>query len=342
MPKQVPVASSSFHFPSPTRLFTSLLYLTPLFATIVALSTFFGLYEKFLFCPEKNTPCDLVNLQSIFQDIRPETGTSVAGYLNRVTWTLAGGLHFLISLAAIVLSGVVIYHALNGRPLRIRLLRIFIMLVVSADAGLIAALLTSADVSSPAHLMLARTVARVIPDIDFYNRLFDALGLTVGMMLAFAACTLIWRKEGETQDERELKRRLHLLRGLLYAGAAALIIGVLRLAAALNWGGGFWAAGSASGREMSALINGIVSSLGISYTLILVSIYLPTVLILNGRAQTLAQAESPDEPKAWLEKRGLTLSFLGYLPRLLALLGPVLIGPIGQLINKLITLTTSE
>ncbi|HEV2799978.1 MAG TPA: hypothetical protein VGW12_05765 [Pyrinomonadaceae bacterium] len=332
MPKQATVGSFTSCF----------LSLTPLLASIVAFFIYGLMYVNFLYCADNSPQCRLINLQSVFRDIRPETGMSVAGYLDRVTWTLAGGLHLLVSLAAILVSGLVIYHALNGYRARVRWMLILIALIVAADMGLITALLTAADASSPARLILARTVARVMIDIDFYNRLFDALGITVGMMLTFAACALIWRDKGETQGEAELKRRLRLLRALLYAGAAALIIGVLRLAAALNWGGGFWASGSASGREASALINGIISSLGISYTLILVSMYLPTVLILNARVESLAHAVAPENPKEWLDKRGLILSYRGYLPRLLALLGPVLIGPFGQLLNALIKMTTGE
>jgi len=317
-------------------------YLAPLFITLFVLAIFPVFYATFLSCPSADEKCNLVNLKLIFADISPEVATSAVGYLDRVTWTLAGGLHLIVSLAAIAVSCLIIYHALNRHGVRERLGLICASLAVAANLGLIAAVLTSLDVSSPARLILERTAALAVPRIDFYNRFFEALGVTVGIMLAVAASTLIWRDTREMQDEEELKRRLRLLRALLYAGAAALIIGVLRLAAALNWGGDFWAAGSPAGKEAASLLNGILSSLGISYTLILVSMYLPTVLMLNARAQALAQAKAPEKSKEWLEKNGLTLSYLGYLPRLLALLGPILVGPLGQLLNKLIALATVD
>ncbi|MDQ1612199.1 MAG: hypothetical protein QOG00_2130 [Pyrinomonadaceae bacterium] len=310
------------------------LHLAPLLTTLFVFATFGIFYGKFLQCPDGSYQC-LLSFKLLFRELRPEVATSAAGYIDRVTWTLAGGLHLVVSLAAMTVSCFIIYSALDRHRVRDRWLLIIVTLLVAANIGLCVAILTAADVSSPAQLMLERTAARVIPRINFYNRGFDALGLTVGITLAVAACTIIWRNPGETQDERELMRRQRLLRALLYAGAAALVIGVLRLGTAVGWGGSFWAANTPAGKEASSLITGIVSSLGISYTLALASMYLPAMLVLNARAQTLAETESPDRQEEWLKKNGLTLSLVGHLPRLLALLGPVLVGPVGELLSRL-------
>ncbi|HEX9918828.1 MAG TPA: hypothetical protein VGA87_06660 [Pyrinomonadaceae bacterium] len=271
----------------------------------------------------------------VFQAIRPEFATGAEGYVDRVHWTLAGGLHLVVSVAALLVSSFVIYRMLDHLGARERLLFIFIALFIAADIGLYVAIHTASDVSSPAQILLEQTVARVLPDINFYNRLFDALGTMVGITLAVASCTIIWRNTGVQPEERELRNHLRLLRGLLYAGAAALVIGVLRLAATLHWGGDFWTDNSPAGEEVSKLTTGIVSSLGISYTLALTSMYVPTVLVLSARARALAKNESPDKQEEWLKNHGLTLSYLGYLPRLLALLGPILVGPVGTALSKL-------
>ncbi|HEX8131208.1 MAG TPA: hypothetical protein VF527_19065 [Pyrinomonadaceae bacterium] len=311
-----------------------LVYFAPIFALFFVFSTFVFFYQKFLKCPAGNK-CDLVNLKWVFQAIRPEFATAAEGYVDRVNWTLAGGLHLVVSVAALLVSSFIIYQMLDHLRAWERLLFILVTLFVAADLGLYVAINTAADVTSPAQMLLERTVARILPDINFYNRLFDALGSMVGITLAVASCTIIWRNTGVAPDERELRHHLRLLRGLLYAGAAALIIGVLRLATSLNWGGDFWTDDSAAGKEIAKLTTGIISSLGISYTLALACMYLPTVLVLSARARRLAKDESPDKQDEWLKNHGLTLSYLGYLPRLLALLGPILVGPIGTALSKL-------
>ncbi|MCA1566529.1 MAG: hypothetical protein LC803_12975 [Acidobacteria bacterium] len=312
-----------------------LVYFAPLLTTSFVLFTFTTFYRSFLQC-SPGYKCDLINLESVFQGIRPDFATSAEGYVLRVNWTLAGGLHLVVSLAALLVSGIIIYQALHHHGVRSRLMLILVTLFVAADIGLYVAILTASDVNSPAQMLLERTVAQVLPHINFYNRLFDALGMMVGATLAVAACTIIWRNTDEAQDEKELIRRSRLLRVLLYAGAAALIVGVFRLGASLNWGKDFWVAGSPAGKDASTLVTGIISSLGISYTLILGSVYVPTMIMLRARAEALAKVESPDEQEEWLKKHGLTLSYIAYVPRILAILGPIIAGPIGKFLSDLI------
>jgi hypothetical protein len=76
-------------------------------------------------------------------------------------------------------------------------------------------------------------------------------------------------------------------------------------------------------------------------TLILVAVYLPAAFVLRRRAERLADEKFGEgkgtlpEREKWMQNRGLALSTSEYLPRVAALLAPLLAGPIGDLIGKL-------
>jgi hypothetical protein len=113
-----------------------------------------------------------------------------------------------------------------------------------------------------------------------------------------------------------------------------LVIGVFRLSVMLNWGAGFFAPESAAAKTFASLNPSIVTLMGAYYTLILTAIYLPPAILLRYRARLLASAQPPEEQEDFLEKHGLTLSFTDYLPRILAILGPLMAGPIGDLLGR--------
>jgi hypothetical protein len=210
---------------------------------------------------------------------------------------------------------------------------ILIVVALATDIALLVALLTTGDVFSPGQQLLQTTVGRVVPAINKYNRYADALSLTGTLSLAVAACATLWHRDMKNElDETQLMRRVTLLRPVLYVGAATLAIAVLRLSATFGWAASYVPADTELGRAVSSLVAGIVGSLGISFTLLMSGLYLPAALLLRARVKALA-ATKPD-PEAWLTSRGLTLSFPQYLPRVIALLTPLLAGPVGDLLVR--------
>lgn len=75
---------------------------------------------------------------------------------------------------------------------------------------------------------------------------------------------------------------------------------------------------------------------GVTFTLMLVSTYLPAAFILAKRAQALLQADpdtrSPSAQEAWLKQHGLFLSLHDHVPQFGLMLAPLLASPLSSLL----------
>ncbi|MDX1421340.1 MAG: hypothetical protein R3181_15345, partial [Rubricoccaceae bacterium] len=125
------------------------------------------------------------------------------------------------------------------------------------------------------------------------------------------------------------------VRTLLYIGTLLLIVGVTRLNAVLAWATTFLPVDAADRAQPFNLA--VVSVAGAYYTLTLAAAYLPAVVVLKRRAKAaLARGNTdPQEVRARLEGMQLSFTVKESFPRILAILGPLLAGPVGDLIGLL-------
>jgi hypothetical protein len=320
---------------TPPSKWRRITYLLPLIVPALVLVTYFVFYIKFLVCLPAN-PCTPLSAAEILSGISNLDQTRVATYVARASWALINGVYVLASLGAIVTAVLVIYHALPVAeyPVRLKWMLILIVVVAAADISLVVALWTTKDVFSPAQTLLRATVGQMVPSINLYNRLADTLSLTGTLSLAAAACATLWEHHANDDDEAELVRRINLLKPILYVIAAALAVAVLKFSATLGWAASYLPPESDIGKSVVSLVRGIIASMGTVFTLFVAGVYLPAALLLRARVRKLALREKPDDPDGWLKSRGLTLSFPQYLPRVIALLGPLLAGPLGELLGK--------
>jgi cbb3-type cytochrome oxidase subunit 3 len=84
----------------------------------------------------------------------------------------------------------------------------------------------------------------------------------------------------------------------------------------------------------------LISFQGVFYTLLLAAVYLPARKIIFDRAKTLPISKADEADKqSKLETAGFisatTTPFKDLLPRIAALLAPLLIGPIADLVGKI-------
>lgn len=310
--------------------------LSPLLATSAVTALYVFFYSYFLHCSEPTSDCNpLGAIASPLSKHSSGGAMRVTSYVGEAMWTLCNGVHTIVCIAAIIVSVVIIYHLLSDYPVKVRWLVILLIIIMAADASLLFALWTSTDVGAPAPQLMGLTVVRVLPKINNYNRLFDALGLTAALSLTWAACATLWQAyPGSVHDEQEIRGRIRMLRYILYVGAVMLVIGVFRLSVMLNWAASFFAPEGAEAKTVAGLNSSIITLQGSFYTLMLTALYLPAALLLRYRARQLATAQPPEEQESWLQKHGLTLSFTDYLPRILAILGPLMAGPIGELLGR--------
>jgi hypothetical protein len=116
---------------------------------------------------------------------------------------------------------------------------------------------------------------------------------------------------------------------MLYVGSALLIIATLRLSTILHWTLDYLQPHLAMAEDkkisflinnLNSLVTSIVTSMGAFYTLLLAAIFIPAAFILNKHVTKSGEIVSPLSEQ---------------LLRLAAIIGPLLAGPIGELLSLL-------
>jgi hypothetical protein len=299
-----------------------LICLLPLIVPVIVVITFVSFYNWFLLCSTEH-PCSPFTAAEILAGVSNTDQARAAIYVARASWTLINGVNALASLLAIATACFVIHNILSERKVNGRATIILLIVFAAINIALAVSLWASGDVSSPAQQLLRATVGQGLPWINKYNRGIEALSLTGTLALAAAACAVLWRPDTNL-DQKTLQKRKSLLNPVLYVAAATLVLAVLRLAATHAWAVSFLPTDNEFGTAIKSLTTGIVASLGTLYTLLIAGIYLPAALILRARIKKVA----PDQPDSdtWLQ----------FLPKAIALISPLLAGPMGDVLVKVI------
>jgi hypothetical protein len=308
-------------------------YLWPLIVPTALIVTYVGFYGYFLFCDQDSAAaCSPVSSVAIRAAIKnpPE----VAIYVARASWTFASGLYLLACVTALFAAGFVMKEVFSNPVTKSPSRRILIIMFMALNVALMMSAWAGRDTLSPAQQLLRATIGQTVREINKLNRLFDAISLTATLGLACAASAILFKRDTKAQGKEELRRCQTLLRYVLYAGAALLAIAVLHKSATLGWGASYLPPDSTLGPSVNSLVTGIVNSLGAYYALLMAAVYVPAALVLQSRVKQLAASEAPDDPNTWLTTNGFSLSFSDYLPRIVALLGPMLAGPFGDLLIR--------
>jgi hypothetical protein len=307
----------------------------PLIIPVAVVLTFAGFYRGFLLCSEKH-PCSPFTAGEILSAVTSTDPTPVVAiYVARASWTLINGVHLLACVLAITTASIVIYRVLSEDNKKVQWVIIPLVIAASLNIALLVSLLAAQDVWSPAQQLFRGTIGGTISWINKFNRFIEAFSLTGTLSLAVAACAILWQPDpNQPMSEKQLMLRVRLLRPVLYVGAATLVMSVLRLAATHAWAVSYLLPDTEPGKSIVTLTTGIVGSLGTTYTLLIAGIYLPAALILRERLKKLPSAEA--DPESFLATRGLSPTLTRVLPRVIALIGPLLAGPLGDALVKVI------
>lgn len=141
-----------------------------------------------------------------------------------------------------------------------------------------------------------------------------------------------------TEDEaREIAMRFQQLNLLLYMGTLLLTTSVLERGALHQWALTYL---PKENKELSAALEALATSYitrrGIYYTLLLAASYLPCVAVLRHRVNKLAPKKLTfAEKEKWLQEHGLASSGIETTQRIIAIFGPLLAGPLGELLKIL-------
>ena len=151
------------------------------------------------------------------------------------------------------------------------------------------------------------------------------------------------------------------LRIILYIGAVLLVIITFQQNVTLRWALAYLqpppSAKDVSGfafhsflfQRLEILVTNIVSSVGIMNSVLLAALYVPVAWVLHRRALRLSwlaihgakrsreagkETSPTKEQTEWMERQGLTFPLKDQLPKIAAILSPLLAGPLGQLLNS--------
>jgi hypothetical protein len=189
--------------------------------------------------------------------------------------------------------------------------------------------------------LLKPTVFAQTPSLPARQQFFSSGGQITALFLA-ALSSLTLPSPGCT-DERCLRCRIALLRLVLGAGTALLVVDVMRENALLAWALGFVdPSDTAAARTLQSLASTIVAGRGVLGTVLLATIYLPAASILRGQVWAAVPSTIATIPEAtqWLQDRGLiAASGVAQLRPIVAVLLPlltgVLSGPAGEVLRNL-------
>jgi hypothetical protein len=261
----------------------------------------------------------------------------------RLTWVLFTGLFVLTCAGIFVVAFLLPFWIFDGNPWRRTLLILLALLYISY--GLIR-LYIDANYTTifESIISIANGDAKGLPVL--YN-VFDAVGNTAVLALLITTVFLLWHKKTFFTDEKskfkekldELASRKTYLRVILYTGTILLVISTLRSKVLLDWLQTFILQSNVR-NSVDEFSKVLISFQGVFYTLLLAAVYLPARKIIFDRAKTLPISETDEADKqSSLEAAGFvsptTTPFKDLLPRIAALLAPLLIGPIADLVGKI-------
>lgn len=172
---------------------------------------------------------------------------------------------------------------------------------------------------------------------DFMVKL-NSFGFAVILFLTLAIGAILYPgKAGAKPDDlKQLSRRMRNLQLILYVGTLMLIVGVLLIRSVYHWSLAFILREGPALKAADTFFSGLLTAEGGYFTLILAAVYLPAAFILRTRAELLTGLpEAEPEKEKVLQNYNLAFSLSQSLPRLAAILGPVLVGPIGEMFSRL-------
>jgi hypothetical protein len=124
-------------------------------------------------------------------------------------------------------------------------------------------------------------------------------------------------------------------RAILYAGTFLLVTTVILKSSLFQWSLAFTSHEPQLNKVAMSFVSNLLSVEGGFYTLVLIAVYVPAAFVLQKRTAYLNELPIDDTERAkLLSQHRMTFSFTESLPRILAILGPVLAGPIGQFFSR--------
>jgi hypothetical protein len=263
----------------------------------------------------------------------------------RTTFVFLANLYFLVCLIAAGVSLYIIYNSLKESVFYGWMKDVFYaalgsFLMAFATIGIAVLLYIFSDLYLQVFgFLLGRGIANDLPQAGWLLRVVNSFGFSVCIMLYLAVGTVIFSPVRRTNPEGllEASQKMKYLRTILYLGTLMLIIGMLLIRAVHQWSLVFMPRSETAIKMAENFFSNLLALDGGFFTMLLAAAYLPSALIVRWQAEQIQGLPLADtEKEKELQKYHLTFSFTESLPKIIAILGPILAGPVGELFTKLI------
>jgi hypothetical protein len=252
-------------------------------------------------------------------------------YGGRMTWYMLGEIYLFVCIAALVVTSIVTYQLFPQHP--------FFWILVAIISSFVVGVFLYANPALHMRVFLVifeKAITEDVPAIAQITNFLNSLGNAAAVSLLFATCaTLLPSEETYPEGMKQLSKRMKYLRFILYSGTLLLVVTILLKKAIFQWSLAYTSQEEGVAEIGRNFVSVLLSMDGAFYTLILAAIYIPAALVLQRRARLLADLSVDETEKEMkLKEYGLTFSFAESVPRIIAILGPLLIGPVGELLNS--------
>jgi hypothetical protein len=315
----------------------------PFLAVMIVFLTEASARNSFYICSNGN--CKESIPGNIWRVLKPDTGrTSTAElgdsdadrkiialrYSGRMTWYFIGEIFLYVCAGSLAVASIFIFQ-LSPRA---RAEWTFGVVALSIIVGLFY------YAHPEIHMAIFQTIfsqaiSGDVPAISQFTRILNSLGNAALFSLLMAICVLLLPPTDAAAPDglKQLAARMRRLRTILYTGTFLLVTAILLKEAVYQWTLAYIPQDDALETARNFLAS-LLTVEGGFYTLVLAAAYFPAALILHRRADLLVdQSVDEDAREAKLKEFGMNFSFKESLPRILAILGPFLTGPVGDFLN---------
>jgi hypothetical protein len=304
---------------------------------VFALSS--GLFELLAF--------DLAGAAALVRAHLPEPGARGAAFLlregeARMFWSVSALVYLAVGLAGIAACADVAWQSVRGRCLAgfaavgtVLAAASLAQILAAGDGGwALAGIYTFTRDSLHAAAVLSpdgfAAVRWVLGAINGFSALVPVVALIAG-------CTILAPPSpGAARRPDDVARQMRLLRELLNAASAIMVVGVLHMMSWLRWPAAL--VEDAGVRDaVNKLALAVTFYWGTTFSLMIAAFYIPAAVWLSRRGEAAIRAaarETPDlDCDKWLRERGLSVMPARQLPQLFVMLAPLLAGPLGSAIT---------
>ena len=254
----------------------------------------------------------------------------------RLTFVFFAMVYFIVSIIALGAAVIVLRHALSQVSRRPWALTGVALLLALAFGYYLYQ--NPTDYMSVFLELFKDRISTDVSGLAGLMKVINSFGFAVCLLLTLAVCAILCTPKDTRNPEGLQKLALHMkyLRLVLYIGTMMLIVGMLLIRSIYQWSLTFMVREEAALKVAESFFASLLATEGGFFTLVLAVVYLPAALIFRHRADSVeGLPEVEAEREKSLQDYNLAFSFTQSLPRVAAILAPLLVGPIGELVTRL-------